>query len=102
MRNDLKNAGKTVGDPQETAIAILAWLAGEPDILSRFLALSGIDTSMLRNMVGDTGFQAGLVDFIMNHEPDLMAFCAASGKTPEDVVHAWHKLSGPGLDSGVY
>ena len=102
MRNDLKNGGKSLADPQETAVAILSWLAGEPDIFARFLALSGIDTSVIRQLVNDDGFLAGLVDFVMNHEPDLMAFCAASGKTPEDVVHAWHRLSGPGLDSGVY
>lgn len=102
MRNDLKNNGKGFTDPQEIAIAILGWLASEPDILSRFLGLSGIQPNDMRSLMADKGFQAGLIDFVMNHEPDLMAFCAASEKTPEDVTHAWHQLSGPGLDSGVY
>jgi hypothetical protein len=45
---------------------------------------------------------AGLTDFLMSHEPDLMAFCAATDTSPETVAAAWHHFSGPGLDSGVY
>ena len=48
------------------------------------------------------GFLAGLTDFLMSHEPDLMAFCAATDTSPETVAAAWHHFSGPGLDSGVY
>lgn len=102
MRNDLKNGGKTTSDPQEIAILVLGWLASEPDILSRFLNLTGIAPNAMRQLMGDSGFQAGLLDFIMNFEPDLMAFCAATGKTPEEVTYAWNRLSGPGLDSGTF
>lgn len=102
MRNDLKNKGKAPSDPQEIAIAILGWLASQPDILARFLSLSGIQPNAMRQMMNDPGFLAGLLDFVMNYEPDLIAFCEASGKTPEDVTHAWHHYSGPGLDSGAY
>lgn len=101
MRNDLKNGGKTSAEPQEIAISILGWLASEPDILSRFLNLSGLQVDMFRTMIHDTGFLAGLIDFVMNHEPDLMAFCAQSGHSPEDVTRAWHHYSGPGLDSAA-
>ncbi|HXV30395.1 MAG TPA: DUF3572 domain-containing protein [Sinorhizobium sp.] len=79
----------------ETAIAILSWLAGEPDLLSRFLALSGTDIDSLRQAVGDPGFKGGLVAFLMEHEPTLMAFCAATQTPPEEVVRAHHAFSGP-------
>lgn len=79
----------------ETAIAILSWLAGEPELLSRFLALSGTDIESLRGAVGDAGFMAGLVAFLMDHEPTLLAFCAATDTSPEDVVRAHQTLSGP-------
>jgi hypothetical protein len=102
MRNDLNNGGRMSAEPQEIPLLILGWLASEPDILARFLNLSGIQPDMFRTLINDTGFLAGLIDFVMNHEPDLMAFCAASGKTPEEVTRAWHHYSGPGLDSGVY
>ena len=82
-------------DAEATAVAILGWLAGEPDLLSRFLALTGVAPTEVRNAVNDPGFLAGLVDFLMSHEPTLLAFSAATGVTPEAVVHAHAVLSGP-------
>ena len=78
-----------------TAVAILGWLAGEPELLSRFLALTGVMPSEVRNAMNDPGFLAGLVDFLMSHEPTLLAFSEATGIRPEAVVHAHAVLSGP-------
>lgn len=89
-------------EPSVLAIAILEWLANEPDMLSRFLALSGLGPHDLRAAMNDTGFHAGLLDFIMQHEPSLVAFAAASGYSPEQVADAWNRISGPGLQSGEY
>lgn len=80
---------------EATAVTILGWLAGEPELLSRFLALTGVSPSEVRTAVKDTGFLAGIVDFLMSHEPDLLAFCDATGTKPEAVVHAHAVLSGP-------
>ncbi len=102
MLRDTKNDRTVRKDGHETAIAILGWLASEPDMLARFLALTGVQPNMLRQAVNDPGFLAGLIDFIMSHELDLMAFCAATGTKPEDVEAAWHQFSGPGLSSGEY
>ena len=85
---------------EETAIAVLGWLAGEPDMLGRFLALSGTRPDQLRQSVGDPAFMAGMFDFLMAHEPSLLAFCAATGTEPEAVVRASHHYTGPTLDSG--
>ncbi|WOS63987.1 DUF3572 domain-containing protein [Sinorhizobium fredii] len=79
----------------ETAVAILGWLAGEPELLSRFLALTGTDAASLRKAVGDPGFMGGLVAFLMEHEPTLMAFCTATETAPEEVVRAHQAFSGP-------
>lgn len=80
---------------EATAVTILGWLAAEPELLSRFLALTGVAPSEVRTAVNDTGFLAGIVDFLMSHEPDLLAFCDATGTKPEAVVHAHAVLSGP-------
>jgi hypothetical protein len=77
----------------EIAIDILAWLAGEPELLSRFLALTGTDPTALRNAIAEPGFMGGLIAFLMDHEPTLMAFCQATGTAPEDVVRAHAALS---------
>ena len=82
-------------DAEATAAAILGWLAGEPDLLSRFLSLTGVSPSEVRGAVNDPGFLAGLVDFLMGHEPTLMAFCEATGTRPETVVRAHAFFSGP-------
>jgi len=79
----------------DTAIAILTWLAGEPEFMSRFLALTGTDVASLRSAAGDPGFMGGLVAFLMDHEPTLMAFCTATETPPEEVVRAHHVFSGP-------
>ena len=82
-------------DAQAIAVAILGWLAGEPELLTRFLALTGVMPAEVRNAVNDPGFLAGLVDFLMSHEPTLLAFTAATGIKPEAVVEAHAILSGP-------
>jgi hypothetical protein len=87
---------------EETAAAILTWLAGEPDMLGRFLALSGVQPTQLRSAINDPGFLAGMIDFLMQHEPTLLAFCEATETKPEAVMAAAHHYSKPGLDSGEY
>ncbi|HWU63168.1 MAG TPA: DUF3572 domain-containing protein [Ensifer sp.] len=89
-----KNAG-TAAEADEIAVAILTWLGEEPDMLTRFLSLSGVDASSLRQFSRSTGFAAALMEFVMGHEPTLMAFSARSGIAPEAIAAAWQKLSGP-------
>lgn len=102
MQSNFKTGKPPAADPQETAIAVLGWLAGEPEMLSRFLALSGMDAGEVRKAVNDPAFLSGMLDFLMNHEPTLMAFCQASGIAPETVAAAWRHFSPPGLSSGEY
>lgn len=86
---------KAVKSPDEIAIAILGWLAGEPELLGRFLSLTGTEPSALRSAAADPGFLGGLVDFLMQHEPTLLAFCEATDTKPEEVVRAHALLVGP-------
>jgi len=79
----------------DISIDILSWLASEPELLSRFLALSGTDPGSLRQAARDPGFLGGVVSFLMDHEPTLMAFCAATQTPPEEVVRAHQVFSGP-------
>jgi hypothetical protein len=88
------------GQAEETAAAILGWLAGEPEMLQRFLALSGIAPQQIRSAMAEPGFLAGMIDFVMGHEPTLLAFCEATGTKPETVVAAAYHYAGP--QSGDY
>ncbi|TNM65184.1 DUF3572 domain-containing protein [Aliirhizobium smilacinae] len=87
---------------EETAGAVLGWMAGEPDMLQRFLALSGVTPDQIRSVIADPGFLAGVIDFVMSHEPTLLAFCEATDTRPETVVAAHHHYSGPYIGSGDF
>ncbi len=102
MHKSKTTPGQQRAQAEETAVAVLGWLAGEPELLGRFLALSGLQADQLRHATSNPGFLAGIIDFLMGHEPTLMAFCAATDTKPETVAAAAHVLSGPTLGSGEY
>jgi hypothetical protein len=82
-----------VQNAEDIAISVLAWLAGKPDLMGRFLALSGLAAENLRTASAEPGFFAGVLGFVMNHEPTLMAFAADTGTDPQAVVAAYRALS---------
>lgn len=77
---------------QALAVEILAWLAGEPELLSRFSALTGVNVGELRALSQSPGFESAMIGFIAGHEPTLMAFCHDCNVKPESVSYAWQKL----------
>lgn len=83
-----------MADAEETAIAVLVWLAGEPELMGRFLALTGLEASSLREAAKEPGFLAGVLGFLMSHEPTLLDFCASTGTKPGTISRAFHALGG--------
>lgn len=83
---------------EEIAVAALGHIAAEPELLDRFLALTGIAPSDIRHVAGEPGFMAGVLAFVVQHEPTLTAFAAGSGIPPERVTEAWRSLPGGGND----
>ncbi len=102
MQRQAVNQKSSSAIAEETAAAVLSWLANEPEMLGRFLALSGLQASQLRSSVGDPGFLAGMIDFLMSHEPTLMDFCEKSKIRPETVAAASRFYSGPGVGPDGY
>ena len=80
---------------QTVAIDALGFLAGDPERLSRFLALSGLGPHNLRQAATSPGFLAAVLDYLAADEPLLLAFAAAQGIDPAAVVRARDKLSRP-------
>jgi hypothetical protein len=80
-------------------VTILTWLSGQPDLMNRFLSLSGIDIGDLRHVAAETGFAGGLTGFLMNHEPTLLAFCADNDVAVEFVQACHRHFSGPHEDA---
>ncbi|MDF1777458.1 MAG: DUF3572 domain-containing protein [Rhizobiaceae bacterium] len=81
-------------DSESRSVDILTWITENDDLMSRFLALSGIDPQYMREAAGEPGFLAAVVGFLMEHEPTLLAYCEARNVAPEQVVSLWHELGG--------
>ncbi len=79
-------------DAEATAIAALGFVASDGELMGRFLAITGIDPSQIRAAAGEPGFLAGVLDFVLAHEPTLMRFAEASGHDPADVMAARRML----------
>lgn len=77
---------------EELAIRALGYIAGEPQLLSRFLALTGIEAGQIRDAATQPGFLAGVLHFIAAHEPTLMAFSESESIAPGEVVKAMRAL----------
>jgi hypothetical protein len=102
MQREPTRTNTSAANAAETAAAVLGWLANEPEMLGRFLALSGLQPNQMRHAVNDPGFLAGMIDFLMGHEPTLLAFCEATDTKPETVAAAWRHYAGTDLASGDY
>ena len=91
MRTPLP-AGPDPEAAETIAIAALGFVAADPVLLPRFLALTGIEAGDIRQAAREPGFLAGVLQFLMAHEPTLTAFCAASGNQPAAVAAALRAL----------
>ena len=89
---------ENVSPEHALAIEILVWLVGEPELLSRFSALTGVDIGELRALSESPGFEQAMIGFIAAHEPTLMAFCHECDVKPETISRAWQKLE---YDGGI-
>jgi hypothetical protein len=85
-----------LAEAEAVAIDALAFLAGNPEELGRFLALSGLGPSNLRQAAADPGFLAGILDHIMTDEGLLLAFAGRQGIDARAVAAAARRLrAGP-------
>lgn len=76
--------------PAAEAIAAraLAFLAADPERLGRFLALSGLDPSTIRQAAQDPGFLPSVLDYVLSDEKLLLDFTEAETLPPEAVGRA--------------
>lgn len=80
------------GDAEALAIEALGFIASDPILMPRFLAMSGIEAEQIRRAAAEPGFLAGVLGFLLGHEPSLMAFCEATGTDPAAVGRARRAL----------
>jgi len=71
----------------------LAWLAGEPEALEKFLKLSGISGADLRAAAGSSALSVAVLDFLLSHEDFLLAFCESHAIRAALLHQARHVLA---------
>lgn len=81
-------------DAHALAINSLVFLSQDSELLSRFLALTGITADQIRVAANEPGFLAGVLQFYLAHEPTLMRYCAETQTDPALFNQALHLLPG--------
>ena len=79
-------------EAEALAIGALGFIAGDPELLPRFLAITGIDAGAIRQAAREPGFLAGVLHFILAHEPTLLRFAEETGTPPAAVGAALRAL----------
>lgn len=85
----------TSNEAASIALQAFAWIMSEDDIRDRFLDLSGLSSDELAEQIERRGFQIAILDFLLQHEPDLLAFADATEISPTMPMQAKQQLAGP-------
>ena len=80
------------------ALKVLGFLAAEPERLSRFMDLSGLDVGAIRASASEPAFLGGLLDHILSDQSLLLIFAEEHGLKPERIMQLRRKLPGAALD----
>lgn len=72
----------------------LTHIAGDPDLVSALLDQAGADASMIREIAARPEFAVFVLDFLMEQDPRLLDFAAASGIAVQRVQMARAVLGG--------
>ncbi len=90
----IRKAAMTPDDAATLALQALVWILGDEDRAARLLALTGLDAGMLRERAGERATHEAILDYLVAHEPDLVACAEALAISPELLAEAQQQLSG--------
>ncbi|MEM7423495.1 MAG: DUF3572 domain-containing protein [Pseudomonadota bacterium] len=86
------------GDAAETvALQALGWLASQDEMVGAFLASTGASSTELAERARDPEFLGFVLDFMLQDEEGLTAFCVAAGIAPDVPMRARAGLPGGDL-----
>jgi hypothetical protein len=77
------------------AASALAFLANDPERLSRFLDLTGLGPHNLQDAAEDPAFDGSVLEYMLADEELLLRFAADCAQEPETVAMAHQALCGP-------
>lgn len=82
-------------EAEHIAITGFEYLANEPEILSRFLSITGVSPDELRNSINQPAFLVGILDFFLSDEKTLIEFAKVKKLNPEHINIARQIIAGP-------
>ncbi|HEX7822961.1 MAG TPA: DUF3572 domain-containing protein [Sphingobium sp.] len=88
----VKTSYSNRSDGHTVALLAIGWIVAEPGRSERFLGLTGLDSAQLRDGLCDAAVLGAAIDFLLTHEPDLIACSEAIGETPETIVAARQEI----------
>lgn len=75
----------------ELAAKCLNHLAQNPEQLAEFMVITGLSPDGLRRAVGTKSFAVGLLDYVVQNEPLLVAISEANAIRPETFMAVWSR-----------
>ena len=87
------STGHHTGDADALALSALGWVLTDQDRAERLLALTGLTPEVLRERLTDRAVLAAVLDFLGNHEPDLLLAADALDVPPARLVAAREALA---------
>jgi hypothetical protein len=89
----MQRGGQSTEAAEQVAISALGFIAGDAELLPRFLAITGIEAASIRQAAREPGFLAGVLDFLLAHDPSLMRFATETGADPASIAQARRMLA---------
>lgn len=80
-------------DADALALKALGWVLTEDDRAERLLALTGLTPEILRERLTERAVLAAVLDFLANHEPDLLLAADALSVPPQVLLDARESLA---------
>jgi hypothetical protein len=88
------SADYPINDADETlALRLIGWIVADMARADRMLALTGLAPDDLRDSLSHRATLAALMDFVINHEPDLIACADALEVKPAALVAARRRIT---------
>ena len=85
-------------DAAETlALQALGWIAGQDELAGAFLGSTGSSAEDLKARASDPEFLGFVLDFLLQDEAALLAFCEDAGSEPDQPFRARAALPGGDL-----
>ncbi|HVX98181.1 MAG TPA: DUF3572 domain-containing protein [Pseudorhodoplanes sp.] len=85
-------------EAEAVAIQALSFIAADSGRLGRFLASTGIGPQAIRQAARESGFLAGVLDYVVSDEQLLKSFAEEIQAAPRDIAAALTALAGPGWE----